>query len=525
MEHPIQAVVTEVTVFPDRARVNCRGLAELATGSHSLVLGELPLALDPDSVRAGGQGVARVRLRNVDTRRRNYAEAPAADVRALEAEIEEQRAQLRVVSDAQAAAHAMVDHFGGLLAAGEEFARGLARGRLTIEEHQRQLGVMTTREEELRSRLRELDDQERELQKELDRMLADLEQRRSARPKQRYEVRLEVEVLSPGSFEAEVSYMLGGAGWRPLYDLRLLETGSAPQVELTALASIWQNSGQDWSGVSLAVSTARPALAQRAPEIRPWFIDVIRPMPRAAPMMHAMKAAAAEEESVADLAVGAALERAEMVTAEVSDSGSAVTYDVPDKVSIPGNGEPHKTQIAQARLDASLDYLAIPRLVDAVYRRAKLSNGTKGPLPAGDVNLFAGDEFIGQQPLKYTPVGAEIELAVGVEEQITVKRELVRRDVDKRLLRDIRQVQFGYTIKVLNLLASPARIEVKDQIPVSRHEQIKVNLDRAVPATTERKDLGEISWQLTLDKGQEQVIQYDFTVEHPRDLHVAGLVD
>ncbi len=87
MEIPVDTTVTSVVVFPDRARISCRGQCRPDEGLHQIVIGELPLALEPDSVRAAGKGTARLRLRSVDVQRRHYAAAPSANVAALEEQI------------------------------------------------------------------------------------------------------------------------------------------------------------------------------------------------------------------------------------------------------------------------------------------------------------------------------------------------------------------------------------------------------------------------------------------------------
>ena len=168
-------------------------------------------------------------------------------------------------------------------------------GEYTVE---RQAELMRFFEEEdarLRGDLRELDEEQRALKESLAKLQAELDQLRSARPRQRHEVRLEVEALSAGNFETEITYVVGRAGWRPLYDVRLREAGGAggPVVALTSLAEITQNTGQDWGGVRLSVSTARPALNQRAPELKPWFVDAFQPQPRMAKGF-AMQAARAD---------------------------------------------------------------------------------------------------------------------------------------------------------------------------------------------------------------------------------------
>ncbi len=116
-------------------------------------------------------------------------------------------------------------------------------------------------------------------------------------------------------------------------------------------------------------------------------------------------------------------------------------------------------------------------------------------------------------------------MVLGVEERIKVKRELVRREVDKRLLRDQRQVVYGYEITLENLTQSAARVTVEDQYPVSKHDQIKVRLDRATPEPSEQTELHILKWELNLGAGQKSTIRFEYQVEHARALRVAGLLD
>lgn len=535
MEIPVETTVNSVVVYPDRARVTCTGRAELAEGSHLIIVGELPLAMEPESVRAAGSGTARVRLRSVDVQRRHYAVAPDANVTALEERINQMQMELATLADRQAIRQASVEHLDGLREATREYARGLARGRSTIED---QASLMRFFEEEyarLHGDLRELGEAQRTLGDELAKLQAELNQIRSARPRQRYEARMEIEALSVGEFEVEVNYVVGRAGWRPLYDMRLRDAGAAAAVvAVSSLAEITQDTGQDWTGVQLAVSTARPALNQRVPELKPWYVDVLQPTPRmhrAQPMaksarMDALEMAA-DEEAMPMMAVMSPppAVAAEVEVATVRESGTAVTFRVAGGVNIPGDGTPKKTTLGQYDLVPKLDFLSVPRHTDAVYRRAKLTNATGAPLLAGPISVYVEDEFIGQNRLEYTPNGGEMELVLGVEERITVKRELVRREVDKRLLRDQRQILYGYEIKLENLLASKVTVTVEDQYPVSRHDQIKVRLDRAVPTPGEQSELHILKWQLDLGPGEKKTIQYDYQVEHPRGLPVTGLLD
>jgi uncharacterized protein (TIGR02231 family) len=181
--------------------------------------------------------------------------------------------------------------------------------------------------------------------------------------------------------------------------------------------------------------------------------------------------------------------------------------------------------LQQIRLEPELDYLTIPKYSDAVFRRATVAYDQTGPLLPGAASLFVGEEYIGQTQIKFTAQGDELELLLGVEDRITVERKLARRDVDKKLLRDQRQLRYGYTIALKNLLKTEAKVVVKDHIPVSRHEQIKVKLEDVRPQPAEQTDLNLLEWQLNLASGAEETVRYEYNVEHPRNLNVVGLLD
>ncbi|MEZ4512987.1 MAG: mucoidy inhibitor MuiA family protein [Chloroflexota bacterium] len=528
MDVQLTTTVTDVTVYPDRARVVCGGECVVAVGRQRLLLDDLPMTLDADSLRVTGRGEARVRLLSVDVVRQHFAEAPAAKVRELEQGIEQAEDELRQLQDAEAGWQAQLSHLDGLRGQTAVFAKGIARGQMTLDGQQQLLAFWQEQDDGVRQQLRDLAGQQRGVNARLQKLRQDLDALRAARPRQRFQAQVEIEALSAGSFFPTVSYVVGNAGWQPLYDLRLRENGRF--LHLTTLANITQNSGQDWNGVALTVSTARPALNQRLPQLKPWYVDVYRP-PQPLPRGGALRSAApmAAEAAMAPAAMAPAampmakMADAEVVVAEVEEVGSAVVFRIPGQTTVPSDGSPHKTAVSDHRFEAKVDYLAVPRHTDAVFRRAKVDNSGSSPLLAGQANLFVEDEFIGKTQLGYTPMGGELELLLGVEERITVKREMVRREVDKRFMSDKRRLRYSYRIELENLLETAVTVVVQDQIPVSRHEAIKIKLEQVSPAVTEQTELNMLEWRLSLAAKETKTIVYEYAVEHPREMDVMGL--
>jgi hypothetical protein len=86
-----------------------------------------------------------------------------------------------------------------------------------------------------------------------------------------------------------------------------------------------------------------------------------------------------------------------------------------------------------------------------------------------------------------------------------------------------RTIDVAYEITVENHRPSRARVSVHDHIPVSSDGEIKVRLREASPDPASQTDLGELTWDLSLDAGQAATIRHRFTVEHPAQVTITGL--
>jgi uncharacterized protein (TIGR02231 family) len=531
----LQSSIFAVTVFPDRARLTRTGRLTLPPGLHRVEVGDLPLSLLTESVRAGGRGTAKAKRLGVSTRREEYVETPAEAARELEAKIqagEDADNDLLARADVLEKEQKALD---GLAAQSEMYARGLAlRGR-TAEEQGALFDFITRRSDALQTELLALSRQRRDRAKELDQLRRQLKALQAARPKQRYTATIELEVQSAGDLDLELTYVVMHAGWKPLYDLRVRDSG----LELTYMAQVMQNTGEGWGDVELTLSTAQPAISLVIPELDPWYIAPLPPpMPRAvarggfapqaaAPASVAYAAKAADEQVM----MAAAVPVAEMAVeaAAVSDSGPSLTYRLSGRADVPGNNDPRKVTIASFSLKPTFDYVAAPKLEQACYRRATVKNDSPYTLLPGEAQLFEDDDYLGATKLESAPggfiaPGQEFELVLGADERIRVERELVTRDVEKAfIVGDRRRLRYGYTIKLDNLRDSAQTVLIRDQLPNPRDEQIKVKLEQTDPKPAKHTDLNLLEWKLTLAPATKQTIQFEFTVEHPRSMELIGL--
>ena len=209
--------------------------------------------------------------------------------------------------------------------------------------------------------------------------------------------------------------------------------------------------------------------------------------------------------------------------AESGESGAGMAYQVPRPLAVPADGEPYKTMVARFALDAALDHLAVPVLAPEAYARATVTNTSPLLLLPGPARVFHGPQFVGETSLETVAAGEEFELQLGVDDQIRVERKLRRRSTTKAIIGGTRTIDVAYEITVENHRPSRSRVSVHDHIPVSSDGEIKVRLREASPDPASQTDLGELTWDLSLDAGQTATIRHRFTVEHPAQVTIIGL--
>jgi uncharacterized protein (TIGR02231 family) len=521
----LTTAIRAVTIYSDRARVTRSGKAAFEPGSHQVKVAELPLTLNPDSARAAARGAARARLLGLQVQRTYYAETPAEQVRQLEAQLEAIQDEITAVDAHIALARQSRVRMDALADQARVYARALAKGELSADAQMTLLDRFSQRAAQLDTEGQELAIRKRGLERRQQQLKGQLDQVRSQRPREGYTALIDLEVLQAGELQIELSYIVSQAGWQPLYDLRLSEDGERPSLEVGYLAQVTQRSGEAWDDVALTLSTARPALAEKLPELQPWYIAPRPPAPppvAPAPMRAAMQAMQVDAKA---MTLGAGVEppvmaQAEEVVARVETTSAAVSYAIPGAVSIPPDGAAHKVTVARFGLPPELDYVAAPKLVQAAYRRAKAINDSPYTLLPGAANLFAAEEFIGTTALEMVAPQGAIELYLGVDDRLKIERELKRREVDKALIGGKRRIHFGYEIRLENLLPATARVTLQDQMPVSRHEELKVRLESAEPKPTMQSELNLLEWEMALSPKEKRTVRFDFVVEYPQGMDV-----
>lgn len=514
----LTSAVDAVTLYSDRARVLRRSKAALEKGTARIEIRDLPHAMDKDSARVRLKG--RARVLSFDLAVVNFAEPPATDARDLERLIEEKTDAVSIIARAVQKQTEKISSALSLTQESRMFARGLASGRMDLARQKEIYTFADATHDQASAELATLDASRRLLEKEIARARADLALHQAGRSRQRIDAVIDVDCSESGEVEVEFVYVTPNAWWRPVYDLRFGE-----KLELHYMATAAQSTGENWTNVSIELSTAAVSESESIPEFGTWLLSPFVPMPppmqprgmpapAPAPGMRAASVAIADSAIVGDYELGGFAE------AEIR-AGAVVSYGVSARTSIPGNGETKKLTIGLSEFASSVDYVLAPSLQEVAYRRAEFENTSELLLLPGTAQVFYADDLTGKTELEETPPGSKRKVFLGVESRIQVKRKLAGHEADKKFLGDDRRLRWDYRIEIENLLEKEARILLREQIPVSTQEQIKVKFECA--EKPEQKDMGTLEWTFAVAARAKKVLEYSLTIEHPRSMQVTGL--
>ena len=532
MKKNIEAEIAAVTVYTDRALVVRKSTISLTGEEKQIILSQLPVTLLPDSVRVSGKGTRAVKIFGVTVKSIFTPEVAIANVAELEQQIKTLKAQ-KAALDNRSRAEKLRLTFVQQLSdkSRNQYGIALAKQQTDLTQTQALLDFLGDKYLEYSDRITELEGQQQDIENQIAALARQKQKLQMPQNNEHLDLVIFVEAAA-GEFELEVSYLVRKASWTPLYDLQV--NTSEKQLSLTYLAEVKQNTGEDWHDVPLTLSTAKPGLGTLPPKLEPWYIDTNPPVAtqsvrrrkssRTKSFSEALESGEFDSvEAMADRASLTAPIEAEVVAATASKSGSVVTFEVGNGGDIPSDYTPHKVTIFRDRFPVNLEYVAVPRLVSFTYLQATVTNPATGvTLLPGKANILREQTFVGTSRLENIAPAQNFTLNLGIDEGWKIDRNLVQRQVDKKLIGSYKRVTYAYRIAVNNLLTTEASLKLTEQLPVSKDERIRVRLTQSEPKI-KLGEMGVLEWTIALAGGEQQAIEYQFTLEYPPEIEITGL--
>ena len=526
---PLSTSIREVTLYSNTALVRRSGSIP---GSGEYLIEGLPATLDPDNVRvrcSGGDVV------DVETRARLQQALTSERLQALREAVkavgrEQQLAQDEGEALKQQATH--LEHMRSSEAAAH--AREVASGKANVEAWTANFEFLARKTGEVSRKQRENAWKQEELAARAAEAAKALGDAQSQGAVEVYDVRVRVE--APAQAALDVEYLVTGTGWQPNYDLRAQKT--LDKVELVYRAKVWQQTGEDWNEVALALSTARPQIGAQGPEPRPQWLSMN--MPGDLPAVAGEVRAPAEMERARyadkDASTAAPSSPAPRPFAAVESQGLSVRFQLPKPATIQSRGEPTTLLVGNATLAVQAERHCVPALDTTVWLRGKAKNTSPWVMLPGSAAVFFGADYLGPAQLETVAPGQEFTLHLGADPGVTVKREQIE-DQSKGpgFLSSRASDVKSWRLHLENHGALGAAADgsvvviVRESLPRPRDERIEVELSKSsqeesdlVRWKQDRNERGIHTWMLKVPGGEKGIdLVWQRTISYPKGLKIA----
>jgi uncharacterized protein (TIGR02231 family) len=527
------SAISAVTVFPTGAAVVRNASVALPAGDTTVVIDGLPDELDADSLKVSGSGDNAFAIGSVETIEVPAGEGSDPQRTAITDAIQQLQDKIDAIDDRLAALDARKRFLEKLVEqAPAGFGKALATGNGDVSAWSAAAEAVGTGLTEVADAVRAATIEERDLDKELDarkQALADL-----PAPAEHKQVRIAVSADAAGKAALSVTYRVASATWKPTYDAELAtgDGGGAPGLVLVRRAAVTQATGEDWSGVRLALSTARTESGTETPDLQPVLVSLYdadkyaatEAAPPPAPMMRAFDQAANS-----DALGGMAAPKPATVIEAAADFGDFhAEYDVPGAVSVASGKGARSLQLGSETLDPKLSVKTAPALTETAYLTASFISPSGAPLLAGPVALFRDGSFVGNGAIAFSEAGKTIDLGFGADDRVHVTRATLTEQTGQHgfIVNTRKTDERRYKITVENLHSLPVEITVLDRVPYAEDQAVSVTRagDATAPTVTDVDDKrGVLAWTYTYDAGQSRDIVNAYEVSWPSDRDIVTM--
>jgi len=391
----------------------------------------------------------------------------------------------------------------------------------------------TTKVSELNKKISSLDRQKvkkTDLLSELNTRLEDLQnyaEQNNQTPEKKGVPRIIITFMAKdaASGRIDLSYLASNAGWTPLYDIR--SEAATGKISLTYKAQVRQLTGLDWDDIKLSISTNNPYANKTKPELNPWYIDYQEFRKQLDEKGKLRSDAFDDAPAVNSTALNMGFMYSTNAAVEINALGAeqfttivqqliSAEFKIDLNYSIASDNQVRMVLVKQSELNTSFRYYAVPKLDPGVYLVAQMTKLDELQLVPAKANIFFDGTYIGETYLDPTTMDDTLNLSLGKDPNIVVKRTLLKNQSKERIIQDKKERSFAYNIEVRNLKSSEIELFIQDQIPLTTNPDITIEKSNLGKGKIDEKT-GLIEWQLKLKAKESQSFDYDFKVRHAKD--------
>ena|ERR1051326_2399107 len=523
-EKRVRSDIKEVTVFLSGAQITSTASVSLSPGTTNVVFEDLSQYINDNNIQARGEGDFTI-LSVV--RKMNYLNPN--DVPKEVKNLQDSLENLHDRIDIQQSMWKIYDQEEQMLMANKSI--GGTNTGVNVAELEKAANLMRTRLTEIQFKKLETKQKQKKLQEQIDKITLQLNDLNAKQKKVSSEITVSVSCKTAVNAKIFLSYVVSTAGWAPCYDIRAIDNNSP--IKLEYKANVWQNTGYDWDGVKLTLSTSNPYQSGNKPDLVTWWIYPSVPYVYKKNYDNRTSAYGSggynnapttmqtetQKDNVSDEPVN------NQTTANyttVTDNQVSTSFDIAIPYSIPTDNKPYAVDIQSYSVPASYRYYSAPKLDKDAFLLAKITGWDQYNLLSGEANVFYEGMYVGKSYIDARNTSDTLDISLGRDKNVVVDRVKLKDLCEKKVIGLNKKETYTYEISVRNKKKQDIDIDIEDQIPVTQNKEVEVELLESSNAKYDATT-GKLSWALKLKSGENSKMKFSFSVKFPKDKVITGL--
>ena len=316
-----------------------------------------------------------------------------------------------------------------------------------------------------------------------------------------------------GDHSITLTQYIGGASWRPFYDLNLTRDGD-DALRFGRSVLVTQFTGEDWSDVALTLSSSAPSQQAAPSTLWPELRRIEVPGAAEDPALKSVASDAMASEPMLEAAPAP-------FTAGAAIEGDTVVYIYPNTVTVASGAEDLRLPLDSLSFAPVVKAVAVPRIDRTAFVTASFVNTSAEPLLPGNAMLYREGVLVGTAWLDVMAPGVETDVAFGAIETLRIKREMpTRAEGETGVFTTSNQRTESAVITVENTGTDAWPLRVLDLVPFSEQDQLVVEMtaDPTPSETDVDGQRGILAWDFDLAAGAKTTITLSHTLRWPEGM-------
>ncbi len=193
-----------------------------------------------------------------------------------------------------------------------------------------------------------------------------------------------------------------------------------------------------------------------------------------------------------------------------------VEFEIKMPYTIKSSNKNTSVDMAHYNIDAEYEYYCVPKIDPSAFLLANITNWQQYNLLEGEANVFFEETYIGKTILDVRYVSDTINISLGRDKSVIVKREKIDDFTTKQFIGNKKEENIGWKILVRNNKSHDIKMTLKDQIPVSTLEEIEIEVNKISEKGRLDEETGVITWDLDIPSSKQKEAELKYSVKYPK---------